>query len=273
MINRKTPPQVSRLTALRAATLVGAAILAPALLGHVSQVSSAVTGPGDTTLLNGQRIETGTVVEVLPAQIGVMTDHPRPRYLGIKESLSFTIGDKVEMVINAQNAVIDYYAATARRPTYQIVEGRIAASLEVGHEHAVVATKEGDTRAFRIKPVVRSKVASIPVGVKAVFLVRDGTILDGSFASEKAVERAEARPHEKSPIKGAHRQVAGTLVGPAAKGHVKILTQRGNDERSYAVRSYVMKKLTPLKTGQNVILLVDRENKVIDVAIPPDVRG
>lgn len=274
MMHRNTPPQGSPMVVVRAAALASATLLVPALLlGHVPQASSAVTGPGETTLLKGQRIETGTVVETLAAQIAVMSDHPRPRYLGIKEGLSPSIGDKVEMVINAQNAVVDYYPASATRPTYQIVEGSLAASLAIGHEHAVVDTKEGKTRAFRIKPVVRSKIASIPLGVEAVFLVQNGTILDSNFASEKAVERAEARPQEKTPIKGAHRQVAGTLVEPAAEGHVTILTQTGNDERSYEVRSYVMKKLITLKTGQGVILLVDRENKVIDVAIPADAAG
>lgn len=272
-MNWATLPQVSFLSAARAAVLAGTAMLVPVFLGHVPQASSAVTGPGETTLLKGQRIEAGTVVEVLPAQVGVMTDHPRPRYLPKQPGLSLDIGDKVDLVINAQNAVIDYYPATAKRPTYQIVEGEIAVALEVGHEHAVIDTKEGDTRAFRVKPVVRSKIASIPIGVKAVFLVERGTILDGSFASEHAVERAEAQPHEKTPIKGTHRQVAGTLVEPAGDGQVKILTRTGNNERSYAVRSYVMKKLRPLKSGQDVILLVDREDKVIDVAIPADATG
>lgn len=273
MMDRNRPLQVSPLTAVRAVVLVSAALLVTALLGGVTQASSAVTGSFESTLLSGQRIEAATVVEVLSAQIAVISDHPQARYLGKEEGLSLTVGDRIEMVINAQNAVVDYFPATMNRPMYQVVEGSLTASLAIGHEHAVVDTKKGETRAFRIQPVVRSKVASIPVGVQALFLVDHGTILDATFASEKAVERAANRPHEKSPIKGAHRQVAGTLVEPAAEGHITIVTQTASEERSYAVRSHVMKKLAPLKGGQDVILLVDRENQVIDVAIPPDSTG
>lgn len=265
--------QTPILRAIGPAAFLALSVMGTAFIGQVSEASAVVTEAGETTLLKGQRIEPATVVEVLPGQIAVMSDHLRPRYLPKHEDASYTVGDKIEMVINPQNAVVDYFPAMADRPKYQILEGRISVSLEIGHEHAVIDAKDGATRAFRIKPVVRSKIASIPVGVQAVFLVDDGTILDANLADEQAVERAEEQPHAKSPIKGAHRQVAGTLVEPVENDQIRILTRTGNDERAFEVRRHVLKKLTALRGGQAVILLVDRDDKVIDVAIPPETAG
>ena len=73
----------------------------------------------------------------------------------------------------------------------------------------------GKEQSFTIRSQARSKVAAIPVGVTAVFLIDEtNQIADVGFSSLQAVKDAERQPDRKSPIKGAHKQIDGTIASP-----------------------------------------------------------
>jgi hypothetical protein len=120
---------------------------------------------------------------------------------------------------------------------------------------------------------VRSKMASIPVGTEAVFMVDEtNKIVDVNFADKKAVDRAGETPDKKSPLKGAQRRVLGTVVEPMAENQIKIRTADGK-EHPYEVRSLMREKMGHLSKGEAVVLLIDGENKVVDVAVPPQEKS
>jgi hypothetical protein len=60
--------------------------------------------------------------------------------------------------------------------------------------------------------------------------------------------------------------VEGTLV--RTPGRVLIKTQDGK-EQTFEIRPYIQEKLGRAPEGSSVILLVDDENKVSDLAQPP----
>jgi hypothetical protein len=75
--------------------------------------------------------------------------------------------------------------------------------MAVGHEKAVIETKDGQEKSYEIRPQARSKMASIPVGIEAVFLVDEtNKIVDVNFKDEAAAQRAGKVPEKKSPPKG-----------------------------------------------------------------------
>jgi hypothetical protein len=60
--------------------------------------------------------------------------------------------------------------------------------------------------------------------------------------------------------------VEGTLV--RTPGRVLIKTQDGK-EQTFEIRRYIQEKLGRAPEGSSVILLIDDENKVSDLAQPP----
>ena len=64
--------------------------------------------------------------------------------------------------------------------------------------------------------------------------------------------------------KAPHRRIEGTLV--RSPGWVIIKTPDGKDE-AYEVRPYIQERLTKSPEGGSVILMIDDENKVSDLAV------
>ena len=83
----------------------------------------------------------------------------------------------------------------------------------------------------------------------------------------EAVKEAHKQFEKKSPIKGANRQVNGTVVEPLRADKITIKT--GDGERPFEVREVMQDRISKLQKGESVILLVDNENKVVDIAVPP----
>jgi hypothetical protein len=81
------------------------------------------------------------------------------------------------------------------------------------------------------------------------------------------VRDAGQRPEDQSSIKHANRQVDGTVVEPLSGDRITIKT--GDGERPFEVREIMQERLSSLRKGESVILLVDNENKVVDIAVPP----
>jgi translation initiation factor IF-1 len=143
--------------------------------------------------------------------------------------------------------------------------------MPIGQDRVVIKTEDGKEQSFAVRSQARSKLAAIPIGAPAVFLIDEtNKISDGTFASVEAAKGAHRQPGgtgEKSNIKGANRQVDGTVVEPLHADRITIKTVDG--ERPFEVREIMQERLSKLRKGESVILLVDNENKVVDIAVPP----
>jgi hypothetical protein len=242
------------------------------------------------TVLSGHRRVVGSVQEVTTDHIKVDIGEVQPLFLSLKQAQdkgfgSIQEGDRLEITLNAQALVVDYHPAGEETVNHRIVKGRISQPLPVGHEYAVIRlgkervsarlgragenSKEREEQSYAIRPLARSKMASIPVGVDAVFLIDEADqIADATFGGPEALRQAEARFRRKSSIKGAHRRVEGTIANPLTLGRISIRTE-DQEVQPYEVRSPVEEKLDKLEKGHPVILLLDTDDQVIDVAVPP----
>ncbi|HJU06003.1 MAG TPA: hypothetical protein VJ692_12705 [Nitrospiraceae bacterium] len=196
-------------------TRVVAMMAMAVLLGAPAMSAQAASAPADqdTKTLKGERRVLGTVEEVKGDQAKVNTGEVQPRFIPLKASREKGLpeikeGDRIEITVNEQNLLVDYHLVDqSGHPQagheHQIVKGQIAKPMPVGHEEAVIRMKDGQEKSYEVRSQVRSKMASIPVGIDAVFLVDEtGKIVDVNFKNEEAAKRAGEVPHQKSPIKG-----------------------------------------------------------------------
>jgi hypothetical protein len=247
--------------------------------------ASAPQAPGDSDTpvavktsggISGNRTITGTVTEVTADQIKVNTGEVQPRFLplGIAQEKGQAIrkGDTLNILLNDQNLVVDFHPASGEESSHRIVKGQLATPLTVGQDHAVLQTESGQEEGYEVRPLARSKVAAIPVGVLAVFLIDESNkIADATFGSREAVEQAQAQWQKKSPIKGPHQRVEGTVMRPLQSNRITIRTEDGR-EQPFGVRDIARGKLSNVDEGQRVTLMVDNENQVIDVAMEPHIK-
>lgn len=226
-------------------------------------------------LIQGDRKITGVVRSVTGEQIIADTGEVQPRFLSLKEArekgfASIKPGDELEIVLNEQNLVVDYHPLHQQQAHIRM-KGRVAQPLVVGHESAVIQTEGGKEQTYAIRPLARSKVASVPVGFSAVFLIDEtNQIVDVVIENQGMLSSTESA--QKSPPKGPHTRVEGTIVQPLKANTIRIRTANG-EEKPYEVRPMVGKKLDGMTAGQTVILLIDNAGAVIDVAIPPGPKG
>ncbi len=225
-------------------------------------------------LLPGDRVLQGTVEQVIGEMIRVNTGEVEPRFLPIKEAKekgipSLKKGDRLEIAVNDQNLVIDYHLLG--QPTwYRIVKGQLAQPLPVGHGWAVIRSKDGMEHTYEIRPLARSKVAAIPLHAEALFLIdQTNKLIDATFGSDQTLRQATAA-WQKSPPKAAYQRIEGTIVKPT--NWLSVRTAHG-EEKFYEVRPFIQEKLKQVRPGEQVILLLDTENKVGDIAIPPQSPG
>jgi len=223
-------------------------------------------------MLEANRSVLGKVQAVTSNQIKVDIDEVQPRFLPLKQAEQkgfppIKEGDDLIIILNAQNLLVDYHPLDGETSAHTVIRGEITQNLPVGQD-TVVIKSGGKDQSFAIRSQARSKVAAIPVGVAAVFLIDEtNQIADVGFSSLQAAKDTD----RKSPIKGAHSKVDGTVTAPLAANRITIRTVNGT-EKPFEVREMPQSKLAGLRTGDAVILLVDTENKVIDVAIPPPAR-
>lgn len=228
------------------------------------------------TLLKADRSVLGKVLAVTSDQIKVDIGEVQPRFLPLKQARqkgfpSINEGDDLIVVVNAENLLVDYHPLDGEASAHTIIRGEIAQNLTIGHDTAVIRSN-GKEQSFAIRSQARSKLAAIPVGTPAVFLIDEtNQIADATFPNVQAAKEAHRQPLANAPMKGAHKQVDGIVSGPLASNHISIRTSDGH-EKPFEVRDTVESKLSGLRKGDSVILLVDTDNKVIDVAIPPPAR-
>ena len=73
---------------------------------------------------------------------------------------------------------------------------------------------------------------------------------------------------EENSLEGQPERIVGVILTPLADNTINVRTEDGK-ERSYAVRPFIQPRLAKLSTGDAVVLLVDEENRVTDVAFVP----
>ncbi len=220
--------------------------------------------------LSGERVLSGTVEEVRGEQAKVDTGEGQPRYLPMnlraeKGLPALKKGDRVEITVNDQNLIVDVHLA-GEESHHRTIHGVLAQPLVTGHEKAVIQSKEGQEESHKISSMAMSKVASIPVGAEATFLIDEmDQIVDVTFESQAEVDKAQHLAKKKSPLKASFKKVSGILKQPLKDNTVSVQPD-GKKEQRYEVRPLIQEKFKKLTSGQEVVLFVDDENKVTDVA-------
>ena len=224
-------------------------------------------------LLPEDRVLLGTVEEVRSDQARINTGEVAPRFVPMnvrhdKGLPPLKKGDRVEITVNEQNLLVDVHVL-GESSHHRVVQGQLAGPLETGHDKAVIRTATGAEESHWIRPVARSKVASVPPGVDAVFLIDElDKVVDVVFANREAVQRAAELWQKTTPLKGNLIQIAGVVLKPLQVNSITIRTNDGK-EQSYEVRSLIQSRVATLSKGDAVVLLMDEENKVTDVAFMP----
>lgn len=166
-------------------------------------------------------------------------------------------------MLNDQNAIVDYHPL--RQPhtiSHRILKGALAQPLAIGHDKAVIRAETGEEE-LAIAPQAPSTLSAIPVGTEAVFLIDEtNQIVDANLSQEGV---AESKKGHKPPAKGAHRRVEGTLVERIGPTHLKVRLSDGGKEQIFSARTEV-DKLDRLKASDQVVLLVEAEDRVIEIA-------
>ena len=250
------------------------AVLIVWFVGAVSVADAASDVAGtDPQLLSGDRVLLGTVEEIRSDQAKVDIGEGQPRYIPMnvrkdKGLPELKIGDLVEITVNDQNLLVDVHKA-GEASHHRVVRGQLAGPMPTGHDKAVIRTTDGKEESHLIRPVAKSKVASIPVGADVIFLIDElDKIVDVTMGSVESVHRAAELGQQKSPLKGNLNRIVVVVLKPLADNAISIRTEDGK-EHSYQVRPLIQPKLATLSKGDAAVILVDEENKVTDVAFMP----
>lgn len=241
------------------------------MLGASVVFAAEESKEGHHELLSGERILFATVEEISSADVRVNTGDLQPRYLPLnvrkdKGLPDLKPGDRVAITVNDQNLIVDIHLL-GETDHHQIIRGVLAQPLITGHEKAVIRTEDGKEESHLVRPLARSKVASVPVGAHVIFLLdeRHG-IADVTYESLEAVAEAQQLWQKKSPLKASFKRVTGVILKPLDNNTITIQTQDG-PEQSYEVRPLIQKNFAKLSKGETVILFVDDENKVTDASM------
>lgn len=250
------------------------AVLTIWFIGAVSVADAAAEVQGtEAQLLSGDRVLLGTVEDVRSDQARIHIDEGQPRFVPMnvrkaKGLPDLKKGDLVEVTVNDQNLLVDVHKA-GESTHHRVVRGQLTEPVDTGHDKAVIRTTNGKEESHLVRPVARSKVASIPVGADVIFLIDElDKIVDVTMGSVESVHRAAKLGQQKSPLKGNLTQVVGVILKPLKDNTIVIRTEDGKSH-SYEVRPLIQPRLATLAKGDAVVLLVDEENKVTDVAFVP----
>ena len=254
--------------------ILGLLVLAVWCISGAS-VGDAIAGSeqAHAHLIPGDRILLGTVVDIRSDQAKINMGEGQPRYLPMnvrkdKGLSKLSIGDLVEITINDQNLLVDVHKA-GETSHHRVVRGQLAEPMPTGHDKALIRTRDGKEEFHLIRPVAKSKVASIPVGAEAIFLIDElDKIVDVTMGSVESVHQAAQLGQRKSPLKGNLDQISAVVLKPLKDNTIVIRTEDGK-EHSYEVRALIQTRLATLSTGDAAVLFVDKENKLTDVAFQP----
>jgi hypothetical protein len=257
--------------------VIAVLLLAPGVAGAQSTRPATSSNQGATPrkfnsiVLPDDRLVVGVVEEVKDNQIKANTGELEPRFLPQKEETEnrrrpLIKGDLVEIWVNDEDVVVDYHPLDTLG-WHRMIRGILVQPLAVDQEWAVIKRDKGKEEAYAVRPLARSKVAAMPVGAPALFLRdRANKIVDATFGSQEALARA-AEQWRGSPPMGVDREVAGTMLELKPAEGVTIQATDGA-RQTFAVWPFVGEQLSKIPKGKAVTLLIDNENKVIDVAFP-----
>jgi hypothetical protein len=229
---------------------------------HKDQVVSEATASN----LPGDRLVTGRIVAIRGNQMEIDIGNVKSLYVPVRparvKGQTFEVGQPIIVTMNDHNAVVDYHHPN-ERSDHQVVRGKLTTPLTVGLDKAVVETSEG-IKTFMVTDRAKGKLTAIPVGVDAFFLADEsGKLVDAQLANAQAVH--ESGQNNKARIKGAHEQVRATFKGKGGEDRLKI-AEKGK-EREVPFRP-PLEKLDRLKPGQDVVLLMDEQGYVLEIATP-----
>jgi len=150
---------------------------------------------GNEIVLPDDRLIVGMVEDVKDNEVKVNTGELMPRFLPLKENRqnqrrSLIKGDLLEIWVNNQDLVVDYHPLDTLG-WHRIISGSLVQPLAVDQEWAVIKPAKGKEEAFAIRPLAKSKVAALPVGAPALFLIdKAKKIVDVTFGNEQALQQA-----------------------------------------------------------------------------------
>jgi hypothetical protein len=135
----------------------------------------------DTQLLPGHTIVKGIVEEIKGEMIRVNLGDLKTRPLSLKQAQSQGVaslkeGDSVNIIINAENGIVDFYRE-GDRPKHRILHGRVA-DIADDVEWAEILTDTGEKKRLGVQSEARPRIKRVYSGAPAMFLVGEDKILD-----------------------------------------------------------------------------------------------
>jgi hypothetical protein len=227
------------------------------------------------TLLPGHRVINGVVENVAGDQAKVdsgETGEISPRYLALDRAKEkgFTLkqGDKVTIVVNDKNHVVDYHLANGESQSHhKVIKGRLAQPLKVGQEQAIIKTQDGKEQSFPVRPLARSEVAAIPFGADGLFLIDETNKIASATLTKDVVAEAD---WARSTAMNVYRHIEGVVQKKPEMQSLTIQT-KNNEPLTLPVWDYLKEEMTNLSKGMHVTVLVDGEDKIVDIAhLPSD---
>lgn len=158
-------------------------------------------------LLAGDRTVVGTVDAIQGEQIKVeYADSLQPRYLPLSvakaKGMEFQPGDHIKMVFNEQHILVDFHPLGHKDDHHTIVIGSLTQPMQTGQEQAEIKTEYGEIQTYPLGRLIRSKMAAVPVGAPAVFLLdKTDHIVDVTFGDTSALEIVKGEYQQMSSSK------------------------------------------------------------------------
>jgi hypothetical protein len=149
-------------------------------------------GQGSAKLLPSQRVIIGIVEELRGDLVKVRTGEIETLHLSTKQGrekgIDLKKGDHVEIIVNSDNAVVDYHPV-GDPASHKIIRGRVA-ELADGVEWAIIVTDAGDRVKYPVQGNVRSRLKQVFTGVPALFLIGENNdIIDALALNDKKIEQ------------------------------------------------------------------------------------
>ena len=138
---------------------------------------------GPLRLLEDEQLLLGTVEEIRGPEVRVNTGDLMPRYLsfrqaGDKHPTTPRAGDTLLLIVNDQNTVIEYHLF-GEGEWHILVKGKLLKPLPMEQYWALIQFHNGTVKTTPIDAGVWNKVAALPVGTPATFLLDNThTVID-----------------------------------------------------------------------------------------------
>lgn len=204
--------------------------------------------------------------EVASGDTGEIT----PRHLNLNRAREkgFTLkeGQKIEIALNPQNLVVDYHPV-GHAKFHQIIHGQLKHPLVVGQTWAIIRKKDGAVHPYPVRPLARSIVAAIPIGTDAIFFIDESDKIADAIIEEGALANRTDDEWAASPAKNVYSQTEGKIASifPPDKLTIAMPNQ---GELQFSIWSFAQSTLEKTSLGDKIILLLDSEDKVVNIAKP-----